>query len=209
CSDQHGDPPYCIDGGNTGGGDPQDQHLLTIGDRYLGHLVAQITHAGFWAKGNNAIDIVYDEGDNHVGGGGRVANIVVHSHGPRPLTDPRHYSHYSLLLSIQKNFGVACLQHSCDTGVKPLSPLFAVTGSAAKAFAPLPEPSIPTPTPMPSEPVKFTTDTSSSGGWTGQRVPMLVTNDHSFGGVAAVSSHEVWAAGNFLPDTSSSKQCAT
>jgi len=209
CSDQHGDPPYCIDGGDTGGGDPQDQHLLTIGDRYLGHLVAQITHASFWAKGNNAIDIVYDEGDNNVGGGGRVANIVVTSHGPRHLTDPTHYSHYSLLLTIQKNFGVACLQHSCDTGVKPLSPLFAVTGSAAKAFAPLPEPSIPTPTPVPSEPVKFTTDTSSSGGWTVQRVPMLGTNDNSFGAVAAVSSHDVWAAGNFLPDTSASNQDAT
>jgi hypothetical protein len=175
CRDQHGDPPYCLDSGNTGGSDPQDQHLLSIGDQYLGRLVAQITHASFWGRGNNAIDIVYDEGDNNVGGGGRVANIVVTSHGPRHLKDPAHYSHYSLLLTIQKNFGVACLQHSCDAGVKPLTPLLAVTGSAASAFTPLPEPSIPTPTPVPSEPVKFTTDTSSGGGWTVQRVPMLGT----------------------------------
>jgi phospholipase C len=56
CHDQHGDPPYCLDSGSTGGGDPQDQHLLAVGDQYLGHLVAQITHASFWAKGNNAID---------------------------------------------------------------------------------------------------------------------------------------------------------
>jgi hypothetical protein len=137
CRDQHGDPPYCLDGGDTGGSDPQDQHLLSIGDQYLGHLVAQITHARFWAKGNNAIDIVYDEGDNNVGGGGRVADIVVTSHGPRHMTDPTHFSHYSLLLTIQKNFGVACLQHSCDAGVKPMSPLFAVTGAAAAPFTPL------------------------------------------------------------------------
>jgi hypothetical protein len=150
CRDQHGDPPYCLDGGDTGGSDPQDQHLLSIGDQYLGHLVAQITHARFWAKGNNAIDIVYDEGDNNVGGGGRVADIVVTSHGPRHMTDPTHFSHYSLLLTIQKNFGVACLQHSCDASVKPMSPLFAVTGAAAAPFTPLSEPKIATPTPVPS-----------------------------------------------------------
>jgi hypothetical protein len=209
CRDQHGDPPYCLDGGDTGGSDPQDQHLLSIGDQYLGHLVAQITHARFWAKGNNAIDIVYDEGDNNVGGGGRVADIVVTSHGPRHMTDPTHFSHYSLLLTIQKNFGVACLQHSCDAGVKPMSPLLAVTGAAAAPFTPLSEPKIATPTPVPSEPVKFATNTSSGGGWTVQRMPMLGTNDNSFGGVAAVSSSDVWAAGNFLPDTSASNQDAT
>jgi hypothetical protein len=209
CRDQHGDPPYCLDSGNTGGGDPQDQHLLTVGDQYLGQLVAQITHARFWAKGNNAIDIVYDEGDNNVGGGGRVANIVVTSHGPRHLKDAAHYSHYSLLRTIQQNFGVACLQHSCGAATNPMTPLFAVTGSAASAFTPLPEPAIATPTPMPSEPVKFTADTSSSGGWTVQRVAKLGTNDNSFGGVAAVSPGDVWAAGNFLPDTSASNQDAT
>src|SRR5215467_1505079 len=77
CHDQHGDPPYCIDSGTPGGSDPQDQRLVAIGDQYLGHLVAQITGASFWAKGNNAIVIVYDEGDTAVGGGGQVANVVI------------------------------------------------------------------------------------------------------------------------------------
>jgi phospholipase C len=45
CHDQHGDPPFCIDSGNPGGGDPQDQRLVSVGDQYLGQLVAQITHA--------------------------------------------------------------------------------------------------------------------------------------------------------------------
>ena len=209
CHDQHGDPPYCLDSGSTGGTDPQDQHLLATGDQYLGQTVAQITHASFWATGNNAIDIVYDEGDNNVGGGGRVANIVITSHGPRHFEDAAPYSHYSLLLTLQQNFGVACLQHSCDAGVKPLTPLFAVTGSAASAFTPLPEPSIATPTPVPAEPVNFTTDTTSSGGWTVQRAPTLGSNDNTYGAVAAVSSHNLWAAGNFLPDTSTSNQDAT
>jgi hypothetical protein len=77
------------------------------------------------------------------------------------------------------------------------------------AFKPLPEPSIATPTPVPSEPVTFTTDTSSSGGWTVQRAPALGKNDNTYGSVAAVSANDVWVAGNFLPDTSTSNQDAT
>jgi hypothetical protein len=208
CRDQHGDPPYCIDGGDPG--DPQDQRLVALGDHYLGSLVAQITGATFWAKGNNAIDIVYDEGDDNAHGGGRVANIVVTSHGPRHLKDNTFFSHYSLLQTIQRNFGVPCLQHTCDTAtVKPLTPLFAVTGSAASAFKPLPEPRIATPTPTPPEPVRFTTDTSSGAGWTVQHAPALGTNDNSFGAVAAASRSDVWAVGNFLPDTKASNPDAT
>src|SRR5215468_1563961 len=106
CHDQHGDPPYCIDSGTPGGSDPQDQRLVAVGDQYLGQLVGQITHASFWAKGNNAIDIVYDEGDTSVGGGGQVASVAITSHGPRNLQDPAAYSHYSLLATILRNFGL-------------------------------------------------------------------------------------------------------
>ena len=208
CHDQHGDPPYCIDSGNPG--DPQDQRLVAFGDRYLGHLVAQITHAAFWARGNNAIDIVYDEGDNNAHGGGRVADVVITSHGPRHLKAHAFYSHYSLLRTIQRNFGLPCLQHTCDTAtVKPLRPLFAVTGSVASPFTPRPVPEIATPTPTPKEPVRYTTNTSSGAGWTVQRAPALGTNDNSLGAVAAASWHDVWAVGNFLPDTKASNQDAT
>jgi Phosphoesterase family len=210
CHDQHGDPPYCIDSGNTGGGDPQDQRLVAFGDHYLGHLVAQITGAAFWAKGNNAIDIVYDEGDSNAHGGGRVANIVVTSHGPRHLQAPAFYSHYSLLQTIQRNFGLPCLQNTCDTAtVKPLTPLFAVTGSAAMTFKPLPMPNIAALSPTPKEPVRFTSSTASGAGWTVQRAPVLGTNDNSFGAVSAVSPRQAWAVGNFLPDTQDSNQDAT
>jgi phospholipase C len=207
CHDQHGDPPYCIDSGSPG--DPQDQRLVAFGDAYLGQLVEQITSAKFWAKGNNAIDIVYDEGDNNAHGGGRVSNVVVTSHGPRHLKAPAFYSHYSLLRTIQDNFGVPCLQHSCDVTTKPMTPLFAVTGSAAMAFKAMPMPNLAAPSPTPKEPVHFTTDTSSGAGWTVQRAPALGTNDNSLGAVSAASKHDVWAVGNFLPDTKSSNQDAT
>lgn len=210
CHDQHGDPPFCIDSGTTGGSDPQDQRLVAVGDQYLGQLVAQITQARFWARGNNAIDIVYDEGDDNTGGGGRVADVVVTSHGPRHRADPAAYSHYSLLQTIQRNFRLRCLQNTCDTAaVKPLTPLFAVTGSAASAFTPLPVPDIAAPSPSPAEPVTYSTDTSSGAGWTVQRAPALGAGDNTYGAVAAVSPRDVWAAGNFLPDTAASNQDAT
>jgi hypothetical protein len=210
CHDQHGDPPYCIDSGATGGSDPQDQRLISVGDQYLGQLVSQITSASFWAKGNNAIDVVYDEGTSNAGGGGQVANVVITSHGPRHLQDPAAYNHYSLLQTIQRNFGVGCLQNTCNTAtVKPLTPLFAVTGSAATAYQPVPVPKIPALSPAPSEPVRYTTDTSASGGWALQPAPALGNADNTYGAVAAVSPADVWTVGNYLPDATGSNPDAT
>jgi hypothetical protein len=213
CHDQHGDPPYCIDGGNPG--DPQDQRLVADGDQYLGQLVSTITGASFWARGNNAIAIVYDEGDDDAGccgqasGGGQVSAVVVTSHGPRGLSDPAPYNHYSLLKTIQTNFGLACLAHSCDPQVATMNPLFAVTGAAATPARPVPVPDLPTPTPTPAEPVSTTTETGSGGGWTVVPTVRLGTNDNSFGGVAVASGSDIWAVGNYLPDTAMSNQDAT
>ena len=49
CHDMHGDPPYCLDSGNLG--DPQQQHLDSVGDAYLGQLVSEITHAKLLGEG--------------------------------------------------------------------------------------------------------------------------------------------------------------
>src|SRR5215471_2651458 len=214
CHDQHGDPPYCLDSGNPF--DPQDQHLVAFGDAYLGQLVAQITGAAFWGQGNNAIAIVYDEGDDDAGccdanpGGGQVAAIVVTSHGVRGVQDATAYNHFSLLSTIQQTLGVGCLQATCDTAnVKPLAPLFAVTGSAAAHTTALPVPNLPTPSPTPTEPVSFTTHTDRSAGWTVVRSALLGTNDNSLGSVAGSAPDDIWAVGNFLPDTAASNQDAT
>jgi hypothetical protein len=108
------------------------------GDAYLGQLASEITHASFWAKGNNAIAITYDNGDNSAGccdanpGGGQIATIVVTSHGPRGLKDNSPANHYSLLSSIEHVLGLGCLQFTCDAKhVQPLTPMFAVTGTKA------------------------------------------------------------------------------
>lgn len=204
CHDMHGDPPYCLDSGNIG--DPQNQHLVAVGDQYLGQLVSEITSAPFWAKGNNAIAVTFDSGDNNRGccgakpGGGQVATVVITSHGPRHVQDPAPSNHYSMLSSIQHAFGLGCLEHTCDTtAVKPLTPLFAVTGNPAVATTPLPVPNYPTPTPTPTEPHFETTATPSSGGWTVQAAGRLGTSDNSLGPVAGSSPNDIWAFGDFLP----------
>jgi hypothetical protein len=210
----HGDPPYCLDSGNIG--DPQNQHLVAVGDAYLGHLVSEITNAPFWARGNNAIAVTFDEGDDTAGccdavpGAGQVATIVITSHGPRGVQDSAPANHYSLLSSIQQTFGLGCLQFTCDTAnVQPITPLFAITGSAAIATKPLPELTWPTPTPTPTEPTSMTVSTNKSGGWTVQKTQLYGTSDNSVGAIAGSSPTDVWAVGNFLPDTATSNQDAT
>jgi Phosphoesterase family len=215
CHDMHGDPPYCLDSGNIG--DPQNQHLVAVGDAYLGHLVSEITHASFWSKGNNAVVVTYDNGDNSAGccdanvGGGQVATIVITSHGPRGATDATPANHYSLLSTLQHLFGLGCLEFTCDTkNVKPLPALFAVTGSKAIATRVLAERTWPTPTPSaPAEPTSSTKLTPSAGGWTVRKAQLLGASDNSLGAIAGSSPTDIWAVGNFLPDAAKSNQDAT
>jgi hypothetical protein len=215
CHDMHGDPPYCVDSGNSF--DPQNQHLVSVGDAYVGQLVAQITHARFWAKGNNAIIITFDEGNNHAGccdavpGAGQVATIVVTSHGLRGVTDNVPTNHYSTLRTIEDAFGLGCLNFACDTkNVTPLNDLLAYTGSKAIATKVQPQLNWPTPTPsLPPEPLSYTTATSSGAGWTMQQTQRLGASDNSLGSVAGSSPTDVWVAGNYLPDANNSNQDAT
>jgi hypothetical protein len=133
CNDMHGAPPYCVDSGEPG--DEADNALVGRADKLVGKLVQQITEAPFWTKGNNAIVITFDEGADGDSAGccgtdpgnGRIATIVVTSHGPRGLQDPTPYNHFSLLQTLQQTFGLGCLEQTCDTvHVVPMRPLFSV-----------------------------------------------------------------------------------
>src|SRR5262245_53452259 len=133
CSDMHGAPPYCVDSSYPG--DVSHTALIRTADRLAGRIVDQIRHAPFWSRGNNAVVITFDEGaDGDTSGccgtdpgNGRVATIVITSHGPRGLEDPTPYNHFSLLQSIQRAFGLGCLEATCDTAnVTPMIPLFQV-----------------------------------------------------------------------------------
>jgi hypothetical protein len=60
-------------------------------------------------------------------GGGLIPAVVVTASGPRHLTDPTPYNHYSLLTTIEDNWHLGHLGHAGDAvnGVVPMSPLFA------------------------------------------------------------------------------------
>jgi hypothetical protein len=114
CHDMHGGTGTCAS-------DTVAQ-LIQAGDTYVAGLVSQITAAPFWAAGNNAIVIVWDEGTTNTGGGGHVAAVVITSHGPRAVKDATAYNHYALLGTIQDAFGLGCLQNTC--GAPPMANLF-------------------------------------------------------------------------------------
>jgi phosphatidylinositol-3-phosphatase len=58
-------------------------------------------------------------------GGGLIPAIVVTGVGPRGLVDHTPYNHYSLLRTIEDNWGLGHINHSGDTqnGVVPMTPL--------------------------------------------------------------------------------------
>jgi phospholipase C len=144
CDDMHGlnegAPSDCRPANQPG--------LIGRADAMLARLVQQITASKLWkGPGNSAIVITWDEGGgsnksghpegccgNEVGnpsnfGGGWIPTIVITNHGPRGVTDPTPYNHYSLLRSIEGAFGMTdYVGHAADSaqGVVMMTPLFAV-----------------------------------------------------------------------------------
>lgn len=148
CNEMHG--RSAKDGGEV----PEDcrsgniEGLIHRGDAEVGRLVKQIMTSPVWrAPGNTAIVISFDEngGDERLSGpqgccgydpqspanfgGGRIVTIVITNHGPRHVTGPTPYNHYSLLRTVEDAFGITeHIGHAADTdkGVVSMTPLFAV-----------------------------------------------------------------------------------
>ena len=135
--------------GLIGPGVPQDCNILSAvalikrGDRVLGSLVARLQKSKAWLGPDNmAIVITFDEGSGgsregccavtpHAPsnyGGGRIPTVVITNHGPRGMSDPTPYNHYSLLRTFEDAFGIKeHLRHAGDgrLGIQAMTPLFA------------------------------------------------------------------------------------
>ncbi|HEX4182175.1 MAG TPA: alkaline phosphatase family protein [Caulobacteraceae bacterium] len=116
--------------------------LIRRGDRVTGELVKRIQATEAWRSSKNvAIVITFDEGAGKTRegccavtpdapsnfGGGHIPTIVITNHGPRGVSDPTPYNHYSLLRTIEDAFGIhEHLGHAADTdkGVAPMVKLF-------------------------------------------------------------------------------------
>jgi hypothetical protein len=139
CNEMHGidspkAPADCAEG---------DAGLVRRGDAVVGSLVKAIQASPVWSSGNTAIVVTWDEDgkadrvpgapqsccvvDAHNPGGGHIPTIVITNHGPRGLSDPTPYDHYSLLRTFEDAFDLdGHLRHAGDAGVRPMTPLFAL-----------------------------------------------------------------------------------
>jgi hypothetical protein len=116
--------------------------LIRRGDRVVGQLVKRIQATQAWrSAGAFAIVITFDEGAGKTRegccavtpqaasnfGGGHIPTIVITNHGPRGVSDPTPYNHYSLLRTMEEAFAFkGRLRHAADTdkGVVSMTPLF-------------------------------------------------------------------------------------
>ncbi len=138
CHEMHGiDSPKAPESCQKG-----DDGLVRSGDDNVRTIVAAIMASPIWTTGNTAIVITWDEDgkadrvpgapqscciiDAHNPGGGHIPTIVIANHGPRGLSDPTPYDHYSLLRTIEDALGLdGHLRHADDPTVLPMAPLFA------------------------------------------------------------------------------------
>jgi hypothetical protein len=69
---------------------------------------------------------VWDENDfSFVPNLNQVLLIVDTNYGVHGIKSANHYTHFSLLKSLEAGFRLPCLNHACDTSVKVMSELFA------------------------------------------------------------------------------------
>lgn len=102
--------------------DCNDMHSCSIatGDAFLKTFVPRIT--GSPAFAHSVLFITFDEGTSDVGGGGRVATIVVSPLTPAGFTSATAYNHYSILRTVEDAWGLGCLGKAC--GVTDMGAFF-------------------------------------------------------------------------------------
>jgi hypothetical protein len=119
CHDQHG-----RGSSEVGPGCSADSGTLAQGDMTVKALVTAIKASPVWAQGHNAIVVVWDEND-YSSLPNQVVTIVDTNYGVTGVSSKQHYTHFSLLKSLEAGFGLDYLNHAADRDVKLMSDLFA------------------------------------------------------------------------------------
>lgn len=133
-------PDQCNDMHGRGGGGPTDpcdfsneNNLIATGDAFLRDTVAMIMSSSTWKRSDSVIYVSWDETEfpfadtsgccDAVPGGGHVVTLVI-TRSNDPRTSAVAYNHYSLLSTVQRNWGFGCLAFTCDrANVKPMRDL--------------------------------------------------------------------------------------
>ncbi len=130
CNDQHGRGnagPFCnFDPSDDGSQSGLNPALIYQGDATVEKLVNAIKSSRAWRSGGNqAIVLVWDENDYSTAPNiNQVLLVVDTNYGPHGVKSAQRYNHFSLLKTLEAGFGLPCLNHACDAGVKVMSDLF-------------------------------------------------------------------------------------
>ncbi len=137
CNDQHGRGnagPFCsydpVPDGSQQGVNPA---LIQRGDMTVRKLVNAIKTSPVWAKGNNAIVVMWDENDFSVAPNkNQVVLIVDTNYAKGGVQSAAFYNHFSLLRTLEAGFGLPCLNHACDDNVNVMADLFGLPATGKK-----------------------------------------------------------------------------
>lgn len=129
CNDMHGKSgagPFCAyDPSDNGTQDGLNPGLIAAGDQTVQKIVTAIKASPVWAKGHNAIVILWDENDYSVKPiVNQVVTIVDKNYGKTGVQSGRFYTHFNLLNTIETGLGLPCLNHACDSTAYTMSDLF-------------------------------------------------------------------------------------
>ena len=91
-----------------------DMHDGTVaqGDAFLKGFVPKIIDSPAFANG--LLLITWDEGSGSVGGGGKVATIVIANDVPSGMRSSKKHDHLSLIRTVEDSWNLGCLAHSCQ-----------------------------------------------------------------------------------------------
>jgi hypothetical protein len=128
CNDQHGRGnagPFCnFDAADNGTQTGLNGTEIYRGDVTVQTIVTSIKKSPAWREGRNALVVMWDEND-YTATPNHVLTIVDTNYGDKGVTSGNFYTHFSLLKTIEAGFGLPCLNHACDPGVKTMTDLFA------------------------------------------------------------------------------------
>ena len=81
------------------------------GDAFLKTFIPKLLKSP--AMQGSALFLTWDEGTSNLGGGGRVATVVIGPTVKRGYRSATSHTHYSLLRTIETAWGLGCLNRSC------------------------------------------------------------------------------------------------
>jgi hypothetical protein len=92
-----------------------DMHDCSIstGDTWLKGFLPKILGSSAY-KADGLIVVTFDEGTSNLGGGGKVATIVISPKAKAGFTSSVAHNHYSLVRTVEALWGMPCMASSCS-----------------------------------------------------------------------------------------------